>query len=83
MTEISKEKFKDIAEYAKRWLFVTDVDDINKALEVTHMLLCGEADALRENEPYATNAIDRLEAAAHEVYMLLDEYDELWEEVYG
>ena len=83
MTEISKERFKEIAEYAKRWLFVTDVDDINKALEITNMLLCGEADAVRMNEPYAVNTIDRLEKAAYEVYMLVDEYNELWEEVYG
>lgn len=83
MTEISKERFKEIAEYAKRWLFVTDVDDINKALEITHMLLCGEADAVRVNEPYATKTIADLEAAAFAVHMLEDEYNELWEEVYG
>ena len=45
-------------------------DDLYDAIDLVYDLLCAEADAIKEKEPYAVRAIDRLEAAAYEVHEL-------------
>ncbi len=75
---ISKEKFNEIK---KRYstLLILDTDP-GEALNFVHDLLCAEADAIKESEPYATASIRRLEAAAYEVFGLVNEVDDLCDE---
>lgn len=66
--EMNRNQLQDIlAEYAT--LIVLE-DDLYDAIDLVYELLCAEAEATKANCPYAHNAIDRLEAAAHEVHEL-------------
>ena len=83
---MTKEKFgKIVGRYTLQNYagFISDSDEINSAIEFVWDMLCAEADYLEETEPYATKSIDRLKSAAHEVFMMLNEYDEIFEEVFG
>lgn len=72
---ISKEKFDEIkSRYST--LLILEADPI-EALSFVHDLLCAEADAIKENEPYATVSIKRLESAAYEVFALGHEVEDL------
>lgn len=52
------------------------VDEVEESLEFVRDLLECYADKLKREEPYATNSINRLEAAALEVSSILsDVYD--------
>lgn len=67
---MSKEKFQEIKQ---RYNSLLMDDDISNALDFVHDLLCAEADAVKASEPYATNTIKRLEAAAYEVFEIAQE----------
>lgn len=72
---ISKEKLQEIKQrYSSLLILDSDVDD---ALNFVHDLLCAEADAVKASEPYATNTIKRLEAAAYEVFEIAQEIGEV------
>ena len=43
-------------------------DDIADAFNMVSDILTAEADAIKEKEPYATASLNRLEAAAYEVF---------------
>lgn len=67
---MSKEKFQEIKQ---RYNSLLMDDDVSNALDFVHDLLCAEADAVKVSEPYATNTIKRLEAAAYEVFEIAQE----------
>lgn len=71
---ISKEKVREIAKKYKLTIF--NEYDAENAFRFVWEILCAEHDALEENEPYATNSIERLGTAEHEVYDLMDEVTE-------
>ena len=60
-----REKFEKILE--EHGIYGEDPEDI---LYAVHDMLILVADETKENEPYATNSIDRLEKAAYEVFSL-------------
>lgn len=62
-------------------LTILGVDDLENAMWFCYELLNAEASATREKEPYATRAIDRLESAAHELFLLIDDAIDLYEGV--
>lgn len=66
--EMTKEKFTEIINHHKTLVLIED--DLFDAFDLVWELLCAEADALKENEPYATHSISRLETAAYEVHEL-------------
>ena len=68
---ISTEKMKEILE---KYSFITD-SDVIEALNFTQEILEAEADALKEKEPYATTTINRLNAAAYEVFEIANDID--------
>lgn len=70
---ITKEKFEQICKNHSS-LLVLD-SDISEALEFVHELLCAEADALKEREPYATNSIKKLNDAAYQVFEVCGEIE--------
>lgn len=62
---MTKEKFYEIK---KRFEYLFPCDgDMNAACEFVQELLEAEADYIKETEPYATNTIQKLEAAAYGV----------------
>lgn len=63
---MTKEKFNEIMK--ENCILACEVED---AIYFVRDLLESQADELRENEPYATKSIDRLEEAAREVVDLL------------
>lgn len=67
---MSKEKFQEIKQ---RYNSLLMDDDVSNALDFVHDLLCAEVDAVKVSEPYATNTIKRLEAAAYEVFEIAQE----------
>lgn len=72
---ISKEKFDEVkSRYST--LLILEADPI-EALNFVHDILCAEADAIKEKEPYATASIKRLESAAYEVFALGQEVEDL------
>lgn len=72
---LSKEKFNEIK---KRYSTLLILDtDVSEVLNFVHDLLCAEADAIKESEPYATNSIKKLEAAAYEVFELGQEVEDM------
>lgn len=60
-----REKFNEILK--EHGIYGEDAEDV---LNAVHDMLTYVADETKENEPYATNSIDRLEMAAHEVWNL-------------
>ena len=70
---ITKEKFEAICKKYST-LLICDGDAVD-ALNFVQDLLDAEADALKECEPEATAAIDRLNAASYEVYDLCGDVD--------
>ena len=68
MLYITAEKFEEIkSKYSTLLILDRDAED---ALNFVQELLEAEADAIKEKEPEAVNSIDRLNKAAHEVFML-------------
>ena len=68
---MTREQFKEIM---KRHCIVDcEVEDV---IYFVQDLLEFQADEIKENEPYATRAIDRIESAAREVYDLLEYLEE-------
>lgn len=63
-----KEKFENILE--KHGIYGEDIEEI---LYAVSDMLDYVADKTKEEEPYATNAIERLEKAAYEIYNLANE----------
>lgn len=51
--------------------------EVTDAIEFVSDLLCNKARETKENEPYATNTIDRLERASNDVYDLVYDIDEV------
>jgi hypothetical protein len=45
-------------------------EDVEEILYAVHDMLLFVADKTKEEEPYATNSIDRLEKSAYEVFSL-------------
>lgn len=66
--DMTKEKFQQIVSKHKTLVIIED--DLFDAFDLVWELLCAEADALKEKEPYAINTIRRLETAAYEVHEL-------------
>lgn len=66
--EMSKEQVREILR--RHCTLVLIEDDLYDAIDLVYELLCAEADAIRQKEPYATRTIERLEAAAYEVHEL-------------
>lgn len=63
---LSKVKLEEIkSKYPTLILMDGDIAD---AFNMVSDILTAEADAIKENEPYATASISRLEAAAYEVF---------------
>lgn len=60
-----REKFDQILK--KYNIYEEDVSDI---LNAVYDMLVFVAEETKRNEPYATNSIERLESAAHEVWNL-------------
>lgn len=58
---------------------IINCDDMENAMWFCHDLLNAEASATREKEPYAIRAIDRMESAAHELFMLINDAVDLYE----
>lgn len=54
-----------------------DYEDIAKAMLVAHEVLCAEADATKEKEPYATRSIEELEKAAYLVFQLYQKMEDI------
>ena len=76
---MNEDTFRDICrEYSTT---ILDDADISNAFWIVHDILKAEAEALKAKEPWATNAINRLEAAAHEVFMLESDITDAYEEV--
>ena len=71
---MTREQFKEIMR--EHCIVDCEVEDV---IYFIQDLLEFQADELRENEPYATKAIDRMEAAAREVYDLLDYLEDVME----
>lgn len=63
---LSKEKLNEIKK-KYRTIIITDGDDVD-ALYFACDVMKAEADELEEKCPYATNTIDRIERAIHELY---------------
>lgn len=60
-----KEKFEAILK--EHGIYGEDVEEI---LYAVHDMMMFVADKTKEEEPYATNYIDRIEKAAYEVYSI-------------
>lgn len=71
---MTKEKFNEIMK--ENCILACEVED---AIYFVRDLLEYQADELRENEPYATKAIQRIETAAREVSDLLDYLENVME----
>lgn len=71
---MTREQFKEIMR--EHCIVDCEVEDV---IYFIQDLLEFQADEVRENEPYATKAIDRMEAAAREVYDLLDYLEDVME----
>ena len=71
---MTKEKFNEIMK--ENCILACEVED---AIYFVRDLLEFQADELRENEPYATKAIQRIETAAGEVSDLLDYLEDVME----
>jgi hypothetical protein len=71
---MTKEKFNEIMK--ENCILACEVED---AIYFVRDLLESQADELRENEPYATKAIQRIETAAREVSDLLDYLENVME----
>ena len=71
---MTKEKFNEIMK--ENCILACEVED---AIYFVRDLLEFQADELRENEPYATKAIQRIETAAREVSDLLDYLEDVME----
>ena len=69
-----KEKFKEIMK--ENNILACEVED---AIYFVRDLLESQADELKENEPYATRSIQRIEEAAREVSDLLDYLEDVME----
>lgn len=82
---MSKEKFKEVLDHYREKPFFVGMDggDLEYIFDLVEDLLAAERDALKEEESYATNSIDRLEAARHEVFMLGLDMGDAYEEVFG
>ena len=71
---MTREQFKEIM---KRHCIVDcEVEDV---IYFIQDLLEFQADEIKEKEPYATRAIDRLESAAREVWDLLEYLEDVME----
>ena len=76
---MSEDKFREICnDYSTT---ILDDGDISNAFWIVHDLLLAEAEAIKIKEPYATNTIDRLEKAAHEVFMMESDITDAFENV--
>lgn len=76
---LSENKFQEVCkEYSTT---ILDDGDASNAFWFVYDLLKAEAEALREKEPWATVAIDRLESAAHEVLMMESDITDAFENV--
>jgi hypothetical protein len=72
---MTREQFKEIMR--RHCIVDCEVEDV---IYFIQDLLEFQADELKENEPYATRSINRLEEAAREVYGLLDYLEDVMEE---
>ena len=72
---MTKEKFKEIMR--ENNILACEVEDV---IYFVRDLLEFQADEIRENEPYAIKAIQRIEESAREVYDLLDYLEDVMEE---
>ena len=70
---ITREKLAELREKHSSLLIVES--DIVAALNFVQELLEAEADAIKERAPYATATIDRLNAAAYEVFDICGDID--------
>lgn len=61
-----KEKFKKILE--ENGIYGEEPEDV---LYAVHDMILFIADKIKEEEPYATNSIERMENTAYEVYSLI------------
>lgn len=68
---ITKEKFKEICK--KYYNLIVVESDAEDALNFVQDLLEAESDALKSAEPDAFASINRLDAAAYEVYELCNQ----------
>lgn len=75
---IKKEDFNKLCK--KYGLTIMCAEDAENALYFCYDLMIAEVDAIKESEPYAVNTINRLEEAAHELFMLIDDAVELYDE---
>ena len=71
---MTKEQFKKIMK--EHCIVDCEVEDV---IYFIQDLLEFQANELKEKEPYATRAIERLESAAREVYDLLDYLEDVME----
>ena len=71
---MTREQFKEIMN--KYNIFDFEVEDV---IYFVQDLLEFQAAEVKENEPYATRGIERLERAAREVYDLLDYLEDVME----
>lgn len=72
---MTREQFKEIMR--RHCIVDCEVEDV---IYFIQDLLEFQADELKENEPYATRSINRLEEAAREVYGLLDYLEDVMED---
>lgn len=70
---IPREKLDEIKK-EHNGVIVVD-DDAAAAFGFVYAVMIAEADALKEKCSYATNTINRLEAAAHEVFSMQQEIE--------
>ena len=71
---MTKEKFKEIMK--ENNILACEVEDV---IYFVRDLLESQVDELKENEPYATRSIQRIEEAAREVSDLLDYLENVME----
>lgn len=72
---MTREQFNEIMK--RNGILACEVEDV---IYFVRDLLEFQADELKENEPYATNSIRRLEDATREVYDLLYYLEDVMEE---
>lgn len=70
---LSREKLAEIRK--KHGTLVILDDDAAEALEFAYDVMIAEIDAIKEREPEATSAIDRMERGAYDLYELFHDVE--------
>ena len=78
---MNQDTFCDIMKRHRSLIF--DSSDLREVFDLLHELYAAEADALKENEPYATRTINDYEAIAFRMSFDGGDFCDAYEEVYN